>query len=99
MMEQINKTDKIFLTGEQVNEINECLNFLNGYIGGILLIGKGCFLAHGNIADGYMGMDEIGMALQGLSDEAGNKWSSIQDIITDEVYEQIEKQRKETIHE
>jgi len=83
---KISKTDKIFLTGEQVKEIDECLDFLSGYIGGISLIGKGCFLAHGNIKDGYMGMDEIGMALQGLSDEAGNKWSSIQGIITDEVF-------------
>ncbi len=96
---KISRTDKIFLTGEQVKDINECLDFLSGYIGGISLIGKGCFLAHGNAEEGYMGIDEIGMTLQGLSDEADNKLCSVNNIIRNEVYEQVEKQKEEVPHE
>ena len=86
--------DKITLTGEQIEEINECLDYLNGYISALSIIGHSCF-------DSNIDVDitETGMALMGLSKEAERKWSSLQDIITNEVHEQIGKQKKETIHE
>ncbi len=96
---EIKETDRLYLTGEQIEEINQCLNYLNGYIEGILLIGKGCFLTGNDSKKQHMGVDEIGMALWGLSEEASNKWCSMRDIITDEVHEQIKKQKEEVSHE
>lgn len=60
-----------------------------------MLIGKGCFLTGSGDRERHMSIDEIGMSLWGLSDEASDKWSSIQGIIQDEVYEQIKKQKEE----